>query len=236
MKTPFGSTLPLTESPFYSRISNNIDNGKNYYINAFNPGYALQASELNEVQELFFFNQNLTQRMNSNWMKRGYNVPFWEGCIPLDPNSIQITSSTTANSSSTFTVSLANGWYLWTEKTSKMSFWIYNDLADTSYTFTTTSGVGPSEYVGFTITSETIQCCQAGNCDTNQDDTLRDNSNGLADSYYTCGASRKKASFTDAVILNATTSSTFFPLFSVTLSNSTTSSFKFLDDQDVITN
>jgi len=236
MKTPFGTNLPLSEAPYYSRISNQTDNGKNYYLTAFNPGYALQASELNELQEIFFVNQNLSQRTNANWSNAGYKIPFWEGCIPLNPSSVSISQVTTANSSSTFTVTLANDWYLWTEKTSKMSFWIYNNLSTTSFSFTTTSGVGPTEYVGFTVTNELIDCCQAANCDVNQDSTLRDNSNGLSDTYYTCGASRKKASITNAIILSATTSSTFFPLFNVTLTNSTTASFKFMDNQEIIIN
>jgi hypothetical protein len=36
--------------------------------------------------------------------------------------------------------------------------------------------------------------------------------------------------------LSATTSSTFFPLFNVTLTNSTTASFKFMDNQEIIIN
>jgi hypothetical protein len=234
MKTPFGTNLPLSESPYNSRISTNIDNDKNYYLNAFNPGYALQASELNELQELFFFNLNLTQRSNSAWMTAAYNVPFWNGCIPATPSNVQITASSVSGGAATFTVTLSNAWYLWTEKNSSMSFWIYNDLADTSFTFTTTSGIGSTEYVGFEVTNETIKCCQAADCAADQDSTLRDNSSGLSDTYYTCGASRLKASVTDALILTATTASTFFPIFKVTIDTATTATYKFLDDQDVI--
>jgi hypothetical protein len=235
MKTPFGTTLPLTEAPYYSRMSNNIDNDKNYYLTAFNPGYALQASELNEIQELFFTNLNLTQRMNYNWSNAGYKIPFWTGCIPLNPNSVRLTSSSTSGSSSTFTVTVENDWYLWTEKNSNMSFWIYNDLSTTSFTFTTTVAIGSTEYVGFTIANETINCCQAASCESTQDSTLRDNSSGFSDTYYTCGASRKKASMSSVIILQATAASTFFPLIKVTLDSATEASFKYMDDQTIVT-
>lgn len=235
MKTPFGTNLPLSESPYYSRVSNNIDNDKNYYLTAFNPGYALQASELNEIQELFFTNLNLTQRMNYNWANAGYKIPFWSGCIPLNPNSVRLTSSTTTGSVSNFTITVDNDWYLWTEKNSNMSFWIYNDLATTSYSFTTSSGINSPEYVGFEITNETIKCCQAAACDSDQDSTLRDNSSGFSDTYYTCGASRKKATMNDVIILQSTASSTFFPLIKVTLDTATSAIFKYLDDQDIVT-
>ena len=234
MKTPFGTTLPLTEAPYYSRMSTNIDNDKNYYLTAFNPGYALQASELNEIQELFFTNLNLTQRMNYNWANAGYKVPFWSGCIPLNPNSVRVTASTTSNSSSTFTLTVENDWYLWTEKNSNMSFWIYNDLPTTSFNFTTTVGVASTEYVGFSISNETINCCQAATCESTQDSNLRDNSSGFSDTYYTCGASRKKATMSDVIILQATTASTFFPLIKVTIDSATESTFKYMDDQNII--
>ena len=64
---------------------------------AFNPGYALQAAELNEIQELFFVNQNLTQRMNANWIRinsgqtTAFTAPFWEGLIPLKPEYVIVT-------------------------------------------------------------------------------------------------------------------------------------------------
>lgn len=235
MKTPFGTNLPLTESPYYSRISNNTDNDKNYYLTAFNPGYALQASELNEIQETFFFNMNLTQRMNASWTNAGYKPPFWNGCIPLYFDNVRITSSTTTNSNCTFTVAIDNAWFLWTEKNSNMSFWIHNDLTTTSFTFTTTSGLGSTEYVGFEIANETITCCQSENCNPDQDSGLRDNSSGLSDTYYTCGASRKKATMNDVLILTSTTSSTFFPIFSVTIDTATSASFKFLDLQNLVT-
>jgi hypothetical protein len=233
MKTPFGTTLPLTDAPYYSRVSSNTDNGKNYYLTAFNPGYALQASELNEIQEIFFTNLNLTQRMNYNWSNAGYNIPFWDGCIPLNPNSVRITSSSTSGSVATFTVTVENTWFYWTEKNSNMSFWIHNNLPTTSFSFTTTTGLGSTEYIGFQISNETIKCCQADICDNDQDSTLRDNSSGFSDTYYTCGASRKKATTDNVLILQSTASSTFFPLFKVTVDTATTSTFKYMDNQDI---
>jgi len=232
MKAPFG-TLPLSEAPFLSRISTQYDNGKNYYLTGFNPGYALQASELNELQESFFLNSSLMHRSHASWVNQGYNIPVWDGCVPFDPTSIIVTVNSVGASTANFTVTIPNGWFLWTEKTSGLNFWVYNNLTDTEFSFTTTSGIGSTEYVGFMISNDTINCCQAGNCLENQDATLRDNSSGLTDTYYTCGASRKKATFDDAVILTSTTASDFYPLLKITIDTISSASFAFIDDQSI---
>ena len=89
MTLPLLATFPLDKSPFYSRISTQIQTPtKNYYAIAFNPGYPLQASELNEVQELFFINNTLSNRFSSIWQARGSNIPYWNGMIPLNPTYI----------------------------------------------------------------------------------------------------------------------------------------------------
>ena len=91
------NSFPLNKTPYHSRVSTHAEAGKNYSMLAFNPGYALQAAELNEIQELFFVNQNLTQRMNANWIRinsgqtTAFTAPFWEGLIPLKPEYVIVT-------------------------------------------------------------------------------------------------------------------------------------------------
>ena len=108
MLSPF-STPSLSPLPYYSRISNyyrSPSSVKNYVLLAFNPGYALQASELNELQELFFLNSNLSQRSNALWTTSDSGrIPFWEGLIPYNPANIVVNNVASQNSKITFTVS-----------------------------------------------------------------------------------------------------------------------------------
>jgi hypothetical protein len=219
MVSPFGTTLPLTSAPYYSRINDNFTSytdPKNYYLLAFNPGYALQASELNEIQENFFLNLNLTQRMNSGWSANGYKIPHWEGMIPLNPLTLSFTEPTITNSTLTFTVTFPVGWYLWTDPSSKMSFWVYSDT-ERSINVSTTGSVG----IGFIGTTETITCCPNETCDETQDADIRDNSQGDTNTYNTCGASRKNVKFTSVEVRsNATQTSTFFPVLRASVNGS----------------
>lgn len=217
-RNPLG-TLPLSVIPYNSRITDQYGSlNKNYYIIGFNPGYALQASELNELQELFFLNNSLTLRQSALWSV-GYKIPFWEGLIPLNPNS-PFSSLPLVDTSGTVTVTLTapSGWYLWTDYSSGLSFWIYLDQ-DVTQEFQTGLGVG-SEYVGFDITKELILCCPTSTCTSTQDETLRDNSQGTAENFFTCGASRFKVSFSAEMdirsAVDSTDSSTFYPIFKIT--------------------
>jgi hypothetical protein len=234
MVSPFGSTLPLTSSPYNSRINSNYNSSladpKNYYLLGFNPGYALQASELNEVQELFFINLNLTQRMNNFWTSdsRGYDVPFWEGMIPVSPQLISFTTPSLSGSTLTFTVVFNAGWYLWTDSVSKMSFWIYNNTARTQSVSVTGSGS-----VGFIGEKIEISCCPNDNCSSTQDSDIRDNSQGNTNTHNTCGASRKNVKLTNTEVRSSSiNSSTYFPVLTITTNASaSTYSIAFADGQ-----
>jgi len=77
--SPDGS-FPLTPKPYYSRTedknvnfdSNDIEHEKgNYKSIAFRPGFSLQASELNEIQENFQLQMSLTISMMHNWITSG---------------------------------------------------------------------------------------------------------------------------------------------------------------------
>jgi hypothetical protein len=191
MTLPLVATFPLEKSPFYSRISTQIQTpAKNYYAIAFNPGYPLQASELNEVQELFFMNNTLSNRFSSIWQAKGSNIPYWNGMIPLDPTYISLTDVTNASGIWEGTITISNGWYLWNNPNSNLGFWIYLDEA-VSGTFDIP--FGDTSYVGFTVLDQVISCCSSSTCSDTQDEDIRDNSSGFAGGYLTCGASRLKA-------------------------------------------
>ena len=195
-------TPPLKQIPFNSRIDAQYSStfNNNYFALGFNPGYALQASELNEIQELFFLNLNLNHRMNSIWDSFGYKIPFWEGLIPLSPQQIQIVENGITNNRVSFTVTIQNGWYLWTDPESRMSHWIYmnQDAAETTEkTFSILIG-SSATYIGYVLSKETIICCPDSTCSESEDDTLRDNSDGsTVGQFNTCGASRIKISYSN---------------------------------------
>lgn len=227
LPSPFSNNSPLASAPYYSRISSNLGSATpvNYFMVAFNPGYALQASELNEVQEYFFLNQTLTQRMNSNWTKNGYYIPYWEGTVPLNPTDILLDTDNSSFNGTIYTLSLTipSGWFLWTDANnststlnSRLSFWSYFKTSSSSHTITATvANPANSVYIGFDFTKQLITCCPADACASDQDAGLRDNSQGSAETNYnTCGASRYKVSLE----LGAATSigsGNFAPMFKV---------------------
>tara|TARA_R100000458_G_C8278487_1_gene254747 strand:+ start:6664 stop:7695 length:1032 start_codon:yes stop_codon:yes gene_type:complete len=72
-------SFPLSPKPYYSRIEDkNVDfdataiheYGNNQFV-AFRPGFSLQASELNEMQENFQLQMSLTISMMHNWITSG---------------------------------------------------------------------------------------------------------------------------------------------------------------------
>ena len=76
---------PLTPGDYFSRVEGDEiefegaldqDRAKNYQMVAFKPGYALQASELNEIQEHFQMQLTLSISMMHNWITSG-STPIW---------------------------------------------------------------------------------------------------------------------------------------------------------------
>lgn len=224
------STLPLADSPYLSRVSSNYVN-KRYYMLAFNPGYALQAAELNEIQELFHINQSLSNRYPNLWLTSGFlRAGFWDGFVPYDPLYVTISLVSVANSVTTFSLDIRPGWYLWSDNTSYggsgLNFWIYNNIPLTN----TFSSVG-IEYFGIFLRKKTVKCCQSSPCNPDDDDTLRDNF-----MEFTCGSSRlgldirgDSASRTTLTAREAD-GYDFYPILSVTTQGNT-ASFRFIDNQ-----
>jgi hypothetical protein len=236
-QSPLGSSLPLTESPYNSRVYSQIAvDSKKYYMLAFTPGYALQASELNEVQELFFLNQNLTQRMNKNWVSSGAQVPFWDGLIPLNQAGVTATAPTYSNGQAfASNIQVNEGWYLWTDFVSKLSFWVYLDQTITSSSTTSLrTTTGTAEYIGLEVTKNTVTCCPAADCSSKQDSTLRDNSQGNTENFFTCGAARLGLTFGTELIIRTAGSNNFYPILKLTPNiTAQTATLTFVDNQTV---
>lgn len=176
MKFPFNNT-PLKSFPYNSRVSTNEFNtllpSKNYVFVAFTPGSALQASELNEIQETFYKNTTLYNILFKNWllvngMTSGntgpVSGPSWIGAVPLDPiNSVSVISNN---------ITFKKDWYL-VDDGSGLKFWIYNN------TEISIAGIADG-YYGVNIESGYV-------LGTTSD--LNDNSGGYAGSYIS-GADR----------------------------------------------
>jgi hypothetical protein len=78
-------SLPLSHEPFNSRVESEISfeggdgtKPKNYQSVAFRPGFPLQASELNEIQEHYQMQMTLSLNMMNNWITSGAG-PMWYG-------------------------------------------------------------------------------------------------------------------------------------------------------------
>jgi len=181
MPFPF-SNLPLKVSPYYSRVSDLTANSTtpyNYPLIAFTPGYALQASELNEIQETFYLQQSLTQGMFAYWPLTGdvgrvgatLKYPMWNGAVPYNPNLVTFANGI---------VTVAKGWYLVTVGNS-LKYWLYNQ---NDLTTTATTG----QQIGFNLTFEFIPCSESQSAEGY---VFTDNSAGY-NNGNSCGAHRYK--------------------------------------------
>jgi len=156
MKYPFSKT-PLNEFPFNSRVFENEILGAtaaNYVLVAFRPGQALQASELNEIQETYYKNLTLHSVLLRNWIGAtdATSGPSWPGAVPLRTTSCSVSADT---------ITVKKDWYLVDD--SGFKFWIYNN---TERTITAQSG----NFIGLEIQSQYIT--------PTTDSNLNDNSGG----------------------------------------------------------
>ena len=144
--TPFTSgNTPLQNAPYFSRIANTnlIDDSTNvnYPMLAFKPGYALQASELNEIQDTFYIQKTLSDNLLQNWWKTGTNLsltgtatsalygPGWEGAIPLSPSNFVFNDLSVLFY---FTGVVSRQWFLVTDPNTKFKFWCVFDTSTLS--------------------------------------------------------------------------------------------------------
>lgn len=210
---PFGDKFPLSANNTYaSRIAEFISRAANYVLPAFKPGYALQASELNEIVEQFYLQQTLSNRCNGIWTK-AEKIPFWKGCTPLSPSLV---------STSDTQVSISPGWYFLmdtgsTTFVSGLGFWVY--LTNTlTYSFSvsslSTSSTSPTVF-GVTYTMEEITA--------SDDETLNDNANNANVLMSVPGADRIKLSISSISV----GSSTYFSPLITAYNSSGTAVFNF---------
>lgn len=174
-----GNSLPLSGNPYWSRVTlfEIQQTPKNYCLLAFKPGLPLQASELNEIQEIQLMENTLYAAMYSSWPDTvgpeggvAYG-PGWNGTTPLYP--IRDMDNTTVNMVG-FTglgvsgnIEIKKGWYLVTLRSSGLKHWVY---LDQDYLVPGPSGIAYPAYLGFTASYETIK--------PTNDPSLYDNSNG----------------------------------------------------------
>lgn len=142
--TPY---TPLTETPYLSRYSTK-EISLDFDFLGFRPTFSLQASELNELQELFFAQQSKTIEMIHNWFgfrffsSKSDNGPsnlspvflqyFGSSCLsdkwsvltPINPNMIKLV---TDSNNETKSIQIDSGWYFL--KNTSLDFsaykWIY---------------------------------------------------------------------------------------------------------------
>ncbi len=193
--SPFSSDFPLKQNPYRSRLQSQIDASKNYFMVAFKPGFPLQASELNEMQEIFYTQQTLTQTLFANWHTKDmleqngasmYATP-WNGCTPLSPSLV---SYTTTNDKISLTFEA--GWYLLKQENINGGFgiWVYNPTSTTvlsDYFYQSLSSLD-GDY-GIIIKQVSINCTTNATEGIYEDRTLQDSSN-INVINGPCGATR----------------------------------------------
>ena len=187
--TPFTGGFPFNQNPFRSRVESQIDAGKNYYAVAFKPGYPLQASELNEMQEISYVQRTLSNILPSQGGFTAGTVP-WNGCTPL---GITLVSCTLATSPVKSLSATANpGWYLIQHDQTNGGFgaWVYNGTARTLISGYTGATANSGDY-GIKVKFVTICCTTNPTAGTTQDRTLQDSHN-MNIINGPCGADRLK--------------------------------------------
>lgn len=182
--TPFTGGFPFNQNPFRSRVESQINASKNYYAVAFKAGYPLQASELNEIQEIFYVQNTLNSGLQSQGWTAG-TVP-WDGCTPY--TSSLISSGGTTSITATGSV----GWYLIKHSNTNggLGVWVYNDTTRTIISGFTGATGSTGDY-GMVIKPVTISCTTNDTAGSTQDRTLQDSHN-MNFVNGPCGADRLK--------------------------------------------
>jgi hypothetical protein len=216
----FDTNLPLSVQPYNSRVEYSeitSDSAKNYGMIGFRPGFPLQASELNEIQDIFFLNMSLTTTMYNLWLTSndGQGLvysPGWLGTSPLWPEKFDseekgpltnLVEYQTVTGSSSVKLVAKKGWYLVHSRSSGLKHWVYLNSDMTSEEIVPTTS---NKYVGFEISYE--------NVGASNDASLYDNASTNLVPGSPAGANRIKinigTTFTVATTYNATP--TFSPI------------------------
>lgn len=151
----------LSRKPFYSRFTEFENTDQNYILLGFTPGLALQAAELNEMQDNFNKFLTLSNTMMSNWTHECITTQdtttsiIWDGVVPLSKSLV-----TRSGNILTFNI----GWYYYTH-VSGLRYWIHLGAAKTYDA--TADGNG---FVRFNLSTNDIF--------SSSDTRLNDNSSG----------------------------------------------------------
>ena len=186
--TPFSQDFPLGRNPFRSRIEQQLDYNNNYYAVAFKPGFPLQASELNEIQEIFYVQNTLDKKLSS----AGWTGPVpWTGATPMIANMIGVTTAGGP-------IAIRAGWYhiMDPQINGGIGIWIYNN---TEYPVPSvhpeTSTISPK--YGLKVKPITVECSRTSTPGVNEDPNLQDQSNFNVIGGP-CGVARLKLKITGA--------------------------------------
>lgn len=195
--------FPLKEIPFRSRATWGFATGRNIKFIMFANHRALQASELNELQEHHVSTHSLQLRFNANWKNSSYGViPCWSGIMPIDPNNVVVYEPEVIDSSTVkLKFFLSRGWYLIRRKAlDKLNRWIYiPDDINAEFNYTNANQTYEM-FLGFQFHSFVSKCCNIVNCTQDPlnwqelfSKEYRDNSQDYtseAQNENTCGADR----------------------------------------------
>jgi len=168
---PFSTGFPLTLTPFKSRTEQQLDIAKNYFAVAFKPGYPLQASELNEIQEIFYIQQTLNvQLLNSSNSWTAGTTP-WTGVTPMSKSLISFTGVEGEP------ITINPGWYHIKDPqiNGGIGVWVYNNTIRT-----VTAGNNESTTditIGFTVKTVVVECTNNSTPSSTEDSYLQDQSN-----------------------------------------------------------
>jgi len=160
----------LGREPYYSRFTDFEKLDKNYILIGFTPGMAVQAAELNEIQDNFQKNLTLSNYMFSFWTPvlasylqansdETVESILWNGAVPLNPAQVQVISSG---------IRFLVGWYYYTHP-SGLCYWVHNNTQFDLPIQINSSTIGT--FIGLTIDSSDISAFE--------DELLFDNSGGF---------------------------------------------------------
>jgi hypothetical protein len=155
----------LSRKPFYSRFTSFENTEDNYILIGFTPGLALQAAELNEIQDIYHKIDKLSNTMMSNWTLYAlqniadisdFTGIIWDGTIPLSPDMVTVSGTI---------ITFSSGWYSYNH-ISGLNYWIYlsNEISYNSF------GDPADGFIGFSISTTDIF--------SSADNRLNDNSSG----------------------------------------------------------
>lgn len=183
--SPFSSGFPLSNDPFRSRTETQLNASKNYYGLAFKAGYPLQASELNEMQEIFYVQSTLNNLLPTQTGWTAGTVP-WNGCTPYN---VSLISSAGTNS---ITATAGVGWYLVesVNVNGGLGVWVYNSTSQTIVSGFT-GATGTTGDYGMFVSPTVIYCTTNTTAGVTQDRTIQDSHN-MNIINGPCGADRLK--------------------------------------------